>query len=422
MLVASILKQVFSNRNVLAISSTNMLYNVFNGLWNLWWTLYLTEILNTPITIVGFLATIQSTSSILFQLPGGIIADRIGRKKVIVYGTSLRVIAPIFLFTARSWHWVIPGIVLNAMASLYSPAFNAIIAESLPKERRGAAFGAYRMMTTLPSVFMPFVSGYYLEVMGIAKGVRIGLMMFTGAAAIAVLVRQLVLVETLDNEEVDIIEDDTGKAQNSVISMLRNQPRTIYAMLVAAVIGSFASRMTWDFLTIYAYNHVGLTTTQYGLLQSIATGISLPLFLISGMMSDRYGRVPCILLARGLGPFDSLSLLLFRDYNQLLGAYGVIGFAQGLGGGRIRSGGYMGGPSWQALVADLVPSRNRGKIMGLMGTITGIISIPASVIGGYIYEENPNLLLATGVGLEFLALPIILFFVKEPKREEQAST
>jgi MFS family permease len=126
--VASILKQVFSNRNVLAISTTNMLYNVFNGLWELWWGLYLTEVLNTPIMIVGFLATIQNTSRILFQLPGGIIADRIGRKKVIVYGTCLRVIAPIFLFTARSWHWVIPGIVLNAVASLYSPAFNAIIA------------------------------------------------------------------------------------------------------------------------------------------------------------------------------------------------------------------------------------------------------------------------------------------------------
>ena len=419
MLVASILKQVFSNRNVLAISSTNMLYNVFNGLWNLWWTLYLTEILNTPITIVGFLATIQGTSRILFQLPGGIIADRIGRKKVIIYGTSLRVIAPIFLFTARSWHWVIPGIVLNAVASLYSPALNAIIAESLPKERRGTAFGAYRMMTSLPSVFMPVVSGYYLEVMGIAKGVRIGLMMFTGAAAIAVIIRQIFLVETLDKEEDDIIKDDTGEDQNSIITMLRNQPRTIYAMMGAAVIGSFASRMTWSFLTIYAYNNIGLTTTQYGLLQSLATGISVPLFLISGMMADRFGRVPCILLARGLGPFDSLSLLLFRDYNQLMGAYGVIGFAQGLGGGRIRSGGYMGGPAWQALVADLVPSRNRGKILGLMGTITGIISIPASAIGGYVYEENPNLLLAMGAGLEFIALPIILFFVKEPKREEK---
>jgi len=32
MLLASILKQVFLNRNVLAISTTNMLYQIFNGL------------------------------------------------------------------------------------------------------------------------------------------------------------------------------------------------------------------------------------------------------------------------------------------------------------------------------------------------------------------------------------------------------
>jgi len=416
--VASILKQVFSNRNVVAISSTNMLYNVFNGLWNLWWTLYLTEVLNTPISIVGLLATIQSSSSILFQLPGGIIADRIGRKKVIVYGTCLRVIAPIFLFTARSWQWVIPGIVLNSMASLYNPAFNAIIAESLPKERRGTAFGAYRMMTSLPQIFMPVVSGYYLEIMGIAKGVRIGLMMFAGAAALAVLVRQIILVETLDKgEKVELENNGKGEeGKSSILSLLRSQPRTIYAMLAAAIIGSFASKMTWSFLTIYAHNIIGLSTTQYGMLQSIATGISVPLYLISGMIADRFGRVPCILLARGLGPFDSLSLLIFKDFNQLMGAYGVIGLAQGLGGGRVRSGGYMGGPAWQALIADIVPSRNRGKIMGLMGTITGIISIPASVIGGYLYEENPNLLLAMGAGLEMMALPIILFFIKEPKR------
>lgn len=416
--MASILKEVFSNRNIIAISSTNMLYNVFNGLWNLWWSLYLVEVLNTPITIVGLLATIQNTSRILFQLPGGIIADKIGRKKVIVYGTSLRVIAPIFLFTARTWHWVIPGIMLNALASLYNPAFNAIIAESLPQKRRGSAFGAYRMMTSIPQIFMPVVSGYYLGIMGIAKGVRIGLMMFTGAAAIAVLVRAIFLTETLQKDDANP-EDMLNLAdekENSVLGAFKRQPRMIYAMLIAAIISSFASRMTWSFLTIYAHNVIGLTTTQYGMLQSVAMGISVPLYLISGMIADRFGRVPCILLARGLGPFDSLSLLLFRNYNQLLAAYGVIGFAGGLGGGRIRGGGYMGGPAWQALIADIVPSRDRGKVMGLMGTITGIISIPASYIGGYVYEYNPNLLLALGAGLEVLAIPIILFFVKEPKR------
>lgn len=106
--VASILGQVFSNRNIVALSSTNMLYHIFNNLWELWWSLYLFEVLKTPITIIGLLATIQNTSRILFQLPGGIITDRIGKKKVIVFGTGLRVLAPILLLFAKSWVWVIP--------------------------------------------------------------------------------------------------------------------------------------------------------------------------------------------------------------------------------------------------------------------------------------------------------------------------
>jgi len=419
MLVASILKQVFSNRNVLAISTTNMLYQIFNGLWQLWWTLYLIDELNTPIYIVGFLATIQSGSSILFQLPGGILADRIGRKKVIIFGTGLRVIAPIFLFTARSWQWVVPGVILNATTSLYMPAFSALIAESLPKERRGTAFGAYRMMTSIPGIFMPVVSGYYLEVMGVAKGVRIGLMMFTVAALIATVVRAIFLEETFDPQARRTEASKEKSGSDSLLATLKRQHKTIYAMLGVAIISRFAMNMTWSFLSYYAVDVLNLTTTQYGMLQSVATLISTPLLLVSGMIADRFGRMPCILLARGLGPFDSLSLLLIKDYNQLLAAYSVIGVAGGLGGGRIRGGGYMGGPAWQALITDIVPQADRGKVLGLMGTITGIASLPGPALGGYLYESNPNTLLALGAGLEALVIPMILLFVKEPKSEEK---
>ena len=421
MLVASILKQVFSNRNVLAISTTNMLYQIFNGLWQLWWTLYLIDELNTPIYIVGLLATIQSGSSILFQLPGGILADRIGRKKVIIFGTGLRVIAPIFLFTARSWQWVVPGVILNATTSLYMPAFNALIAESLPKERRGTAFGAYRMMTSIPGIFMPVVSGYYLEVMGVAKGVRIGLMMFTVAALIATVVRAIFLEETFDPQARRTEASKEKSGSDGLWATFKRQHKTVYAMLGVAIISRFAMNMTWTFLSYYAVDVLNLTTTQYGMLQSVATLISTPLFLVSGMIADRFGRMPCILLARGLGPFDSLSLLLIKDYNQLLAAYSVIGVAGGLGGGRIRGGGYMGGPAWQALITDIVPQADRGKVLGLMGTITGIASLPGPAIGGYLYESNPNALLALGAGLEALVIPMILLFVKEPKREEKVS-
>lgn len=411
--MASILREVFSNRNILAIGSTNMLYQVFNSLWELWWSLYLLEELKTPVLIVGMLAAIQNTSQILFQLPGGIIADRIGRKKVIVFGTALRTIAPLLMFFAKSWQMVVPGLVLNSMSSLYGPAFNAIISESLPKERRGSAFGAYRMFTSVPQIFMPVVSGYYFEMFGLGRAVRYGLLMFTGAMMIVTIVRAIVIKETLE-------DSGTGKTESAFMSKdlwktFRNQPRIIYAMLGVAVIGGFAMRMTWTFLTPYAINVAGLTMTQYGMLQSIAMGISVPLYLISGMIADRFGRVPLILLARGLGPFDSLSLYLFKDYNQLLMAYGVIGVAGGLGGGRLRGGGYMGGPAWQALIADVVPSKDRAKIMGLMGTISGIVGLPGSLIGGYLYERDPDMLLLVGSILEALSIPIILLFVREPK-------
>ena len=416
--MASILRQVFSNRNVLAISSTNMLYHIFNSLWELWWTLYLIEELRTPITIVGFLATIQNTSRILFQLPGGIIADRIGRKKVIVFGTGMRIIAPLFLLTAKSWHWVVPGMVLNSIASIYVPAFNAIIAESLPQENRGAAFGAYRMLTSIPQIFMPVVSGYYLDQMGVAKGVRIGLILFIGAASVATIIRAMFLTETLKPEDRDDPVNNEGGWQ-SLLEVFKRQPRTIWAMMAVSIISGFAMRMTWTFLTPYATYEMGLSTTQYGLLQTVATGISVPLYLVSGMIADRFGRVPGILIARGLGPFDSLSLLMLRDYNHLLAAYGVIGVAGGLGGGRLRGGGYMGGPAWQALIADIVPQRDRGKVMGLMGTVSGIIGLPGSYMGGVMYDKDPNMLLAVGAGLEALAIPLILLFVREHKGEPE---
>ena len=420
--VTSSLKEVFSNRNIVAISSTNMLYTIFNGFWELWWGLYLLNVLGVSPIIIGLLATIQNTSRILFQLPGGMLADRIGRKKVIVYGTAMRVIAPIFLYFADSWYWVVPGMIINACASIYMPAFNALIAESLPKDKRGAGFGAYRFMTGIPSIFMPVLSGYWLEVMGLEKGVKLGLLMFIVAAAIAVIIRQLFLSETLESEiEQEEQGSEAPKENLGILDTFRKQPKTVWAMLSVTVISGFAMRMTWVFITLYATSpdYLNLTTTQYGGLQSVAMFISVPLYLISGVVADRMSRKKLILLARGLGPLDSLSLLLFPDYNQLIGAYGVIGVAQGIGGGRLRTGGFMGGPAWNALLTDLVPARERGKVLGLMGTVSGLLGLPGSIIGGYIYEKNPVKLLYSGAILEALAIPIILFFIKDPKKYDK---
>jgi len=260
---------------------------------------------------------------------------------------------------------------------------------------------------------MPVVSGYYLDRLGIQVGVRTGLLMFAVATTIAVLVRAKYLEETLDTSKA---KENTQKENEGLLKNFTAQPRIIYFMLLVSIISGFIMRMSWSFLPIYAYNVMGLTTTQYGLLQSIASFISSPLYMVGGMLSDRVGRIPCILLARGFGPLDSLSLLFLRDYNQLMAVFGTVGLIEGLGGGRIRGGGFMGGPAWEALLADIVPQQNRGKVNGMLATISGLATLPASYIGGLIYDISPNTLLGL-TAIQLITIPIILLFFKEPDKD-----
>ena len=79
----------------------------------------------------------------------------------------------------------------------------------------------------------------------------------------------------------------------------------------------------------------------------------------------------------------------------------------------------MGGSAWQALISDIVPQRDRGKVMGLMGTVSGIMGLPGSYIGGVVYDLKPSMLLVIGAGLEALAIPLILLFDRGHMEEHE---
>lgn len=427
--IVQIIKDVFSNRNVLVTSLTSMIaFGVFNGLWRTWWSLYLLEELGASIQIVGILGMIQSSSSILFQLPGGILADRIGRRWVIALGTSLRIVAPISFLLASSWEWVIPGILANAAAAVYMPGFTALIVESLPYEKRATGYGIYRMLTSIPSIFMPIVSGIYFDSVGLVSGMKTSLTISIFAFTGAFLVRFFFLKETLNKETPEAKSTLEQVKQDKVSPSLRdtfsNLPQLlkgpVLVMQVVSIISGFGTRMVWSYMSVYGVEVIGLTKTEWGLLQTVASAFGTPLYLVGGLIADRYGRVPSITFARFLLPIRQLGVLLLRDYNHLLLLYALIGIGGGLGGGGVRGGGFMGGPAWQTLIADLVPSKDRGKLMGLMGTITGLTNLPAPPLGGYVWENySPDTLMLISVIIGFIPVPLFRLLVKEPKTRER---
>ena len=424
--MTSIFHEVFANKNVLVTSVTSLFYRTFNQLWQLWWSLYLLE-LGAPILMIGFVSTLNDLSRVLLQLPGGMLADKYGRRKVILAGTVIRTIAPLIMFFARTWQHVVPGMLLNTASIFYMPALNATISESLPFERRGAAFGVYRTITSSPQIFMPIISGIYIAQLGIVDGVRLGFILYEFACIAAFLIRFRYLRETLSAQEPQArqtaIESQDPRETASIISSMRQSlfgSRTVLTMIVVATISGFTSRMVYPFLTIYVVNEVGLDTTQWGLLQSIFAAVSTPLFILGGVLSDKIGRVPCIMLARSIAPIEYFGILVTSSFPALLGLFTLLGVGGGLGGGGLRGGGYQGGPAWQALIADTVPSENRGKVMGMMALVSGIASLPAAIIGGYVWDSiNPNTLLTVGLVLGVSVIPTMALFLRAPKTRRQ---
>ncbi|HUS77186.1 MAG TPA: MFS transporter [Patescibacteria group bacterium] len=413
-------KDVLSNKNILVIALTTSLISITDMGWRPFWGLYLTKELGASIAAVGLLSTIASSENLLFQLPGGLLADKYGRRKIIIFGTALRFIPPLIYLRATDWTQVIPALLVNGATSIYMPAFNAIIADSLPEEERGAGYGAYRTITSSPQIFGPIIGGVLMDSFGYREGVRIFLIVSLFTNIFVTFARWKILTETLDVDRAPV--SDAPKEKQTLkqkIGSTFELPRTIWVMVLVAILGSFGMRLVWDFMSIYAVEIIGLSNTQLGLVQTTGGIVAAILAMPGGMMSDKFGRKPMILVSRITSPIATAAVTLAATFNQ----YFLIQFVNSIGNSLGGGGMYAGGPAWNALIADLVPREKRGTVMGTIGTVSGIVATPSSIIGGYLWQTfSPQFPFYVSVVLGLIGALVFAIGVKEPKRPEKVKS
>jgi MFS family permease len=249
---------LFSERNLLVVSLSNGILLASYFLYGTYWSLYLLELGATAET-VGLWFTIQGIFSFTFQLSGGIFADRYGRKKVYVASTVFRMFNMVLYLGATTWQELIPGLIVDSMADMYIPALDAIVAESLPSEKRGAAFGVYRTISSIPQILMPFVSGVIVERLGIFNGTRTALIIMLVVSSIFIVIRAKLMRETLKINKIEkrrtIIES---------FSYLFKAKRSLVIMLITFSLFNFAFRLLQPFTTIYAVEIVNFTLMKWG--------------------------------------------------------------------------------------------------------------------------------------------------------------
>lgn len=176
------------------------------------------------------------------------------------------------------------------------------------------------------------------------------------------------------------------------------------SVLDQTVVGTALWTIVKDLDPVNGLTHMSWLITAY-LLTSTA---SQPLY---GKMSDMYGRKKIFMLSIVIFLLGSALCGLSQNLTELI-AFRAL---QGIGAGGLMS-------LAMAIIADMIPPRERGRYSGLFGLVFGVGSVFGPLIGGFLTEPH-HLLLTTNwrwvfyinLPLGLLALAVIEKVVHLPK-------
>ncbi|MCX6642007.1 MAG: MFS transporter, partial [Candidatus Bathyarchaeota archaeon] len=294
---------------------------------------------------------------------------------------------------------------------IYMPAFTAIVADSMPPNRRGTGYGVYNTITSLPNIFSPLIGGICMDSWGLEQGLKIFLIMQIVVSIGISIIRYVFTKETINQKA----SSEASRRKFSPREIF-DQPKPIQIMLWVAVIGSFSARLVMDFTNLYALNIIKMTNTELGFISTIV-GIFMALLAFpGGMLSDKYGRKNNIMLSRITNPLTQWIIAYATTYQIYAGARYLNGIAQALGGGGV----YAGGPSWNALIADIVPPEKRGTVIGTQNTLTALIGIASAPLGGWLWENiSPQTPFMVSGVIGLIAAGLFWWGVDEPSKGEK---
>ncbi|TRO52987.1 MFS transporter [Candidatus Bathyarchaeota archaeon] len=404
--IGKTIREMMKSRNLLVITITQSLFMLTASLWWPYWSLYILE-LGVSKTLLGMIFMAETIAQLIFQIPGGILTDRIGRKKMIIIGSILRATSPLVYVLTGSWQLVLCGMFITQMSNMMIPAIDALIAESTSVEHRAMGYGTFRMMTLLPQIFTPFIGGMITDALGIYAGVRLAITCTVGVAALNVIIRWKYLEDSYSTEHVT--------SRLDALKEIKSVPKPIWTLISVAAFASIGLRIASQFMAVYAIQIVGLTNTQWGLIMTSVGIVSTVLTIPSSVWSDKVGRKPGIMVSLGLTPLMYTGFPFSGSFITLAASRVVGAISEGFGGAVT---GLEGGSAWLALVADIVPAKQRGKVMGLIATIAGALSFPGAWIGGLLWDNiGPKMPFYVSAASSTIAFLIFTLFVKEPKEK-----
>jgi MFS family permease len=376
---------------------------------------------------IGQVMAIGNVAAIILYPLGGYIADYQGRIKVMSYMTFVYGFSFLIYVFTDSWEWVAIGMFIQSLVTFYTPAMQALMADSLPPGSRGVGFAATMAIPSAFGIASPLIGGWLIGVYGIKPAVK-GLYFLGFLVSLLVgWIRLKKLKETLPHGSgIKLTPEGIPRllfeSYRNIIKVIREAPRRLISLTLIMSACVLVTSFTSSFWIVRAKEVIGMTTQQWGVLMLVNGVINVIVSIPAGRYVDSHNKKKIAGFCLMFGSIPVFFFLKVASFEQML----LIGVLATFPSAFLN-------PAFQAIFADLVPRERRGRTIAALGgggitfmgnawgngIIAMLCAMTGNLLSGYLYRLDNSLpwLILSG---SLIVLGILfLMIVKEADKPEE---
>ncbi|MCI0609299.1 MAG: MFS transporter, partial [Anaerolineae bacterium] len=337
--------------------------------------LYITQKFGVGMSEAGILLGMSSFFGLFGSMAGGALADKFGRRRLIVFGLVLSALSSLLFGLADRINVLYPlVIIVGLLSSLAHPAHEAMLADILPEKKRQEGFGILRVVFNYAWIFGTALGGFIATRSFFALFVTDSIL----SCIVAVLIYRL-LPETKPTSRAET-QEEASFLQTVIGYRIVLRDLVYVGYILACILALIVYQQQYSTLSVYMRDVHNIDSKGYGLILSI-TGLEVVLFQFWISRKMRH-YAPFLIMMMGT-IFFAIGVFMYgvvSNFTMFMIAAIVVCIGE-----------MLFFPTSQALVASFAPEDMRGRYMAVLGLTW---SIPATIgpgAAGYILDNtNPS--------------------------------
>ena len=316
----------------------------------------------------GLAVSLSALTSALIAPVWGRLADRYGRKPMMVRASLVMTFTMGGLAFVPNIFWLLVLRILNGLFSGYVPNSTALIASQAPKNRSGYALGTLATGVIGGSLVGPLLGGVLAEILGVRQ-----VFLLVGFILLICNLMTVFLVK----EDFQPVTKAEALSTRELFSSIKDK-QILIGLFVTSMIIQVSAQSIAPILTLYI-RHLGQTENLMFVSGLIVSALGFSSMLSSstlGKIGDRIGNHRLLLIAL----FYSFSMYVLCALAQNSLQLGIVRFLYGFGTGALM-------PSINSLLTKITPREGISRIFSYNQMFMNIGQVIGPFIGSAIATD-----------------------------------